>query len=181
MPFGGHFLSLNVRFGVIPYVEARVTPRCLIQKTYVSDGLDLSDGLQPDSFQYVTTQLYPLLLDAISRNVNRDYLISVPSMESVPNPDMVACLLRKGVSFDWACQSNQLNYHPWRHLLWSILNCWDDEENSMKWMKIAKMALQNGSPVPSESFVARLLPKDVLNAPDKLRAILVKLEALRDT
>jgi len=57
IPFGGYFLSLNVRYGVIPYVEARATPRCLIQKAYVSDGLDLSDSLQPDSFHFVTTQL----------------------------------------------------------------------------------------------------------------------------
>lgn len=59
IPFGGHFLSLNIRYGVIPYVAARATPRCLIQKASMSDGLDLSDGLKPDSFQFVTTQLYP--------------------------------------------------------------------------------------------------------------------------
>lgn len=175
IPFGGHFLSLNVRYGVIPYVEARATPRCFIQKAYVSDGLDLSDGLQPDSFEFVKTQLYPLLLDAISYHINSVY----PDSDSVPNLDMVACLLRKGASFDWPYQSTQLNHHPWRHLLRSILNCWDDEENLMKWMKIAKLALQNSSLIPSESSVALLLPDDVLNTPDKLRALLVKLEAIQ--
>ena len=170
--FGGHFLSLNVRYGVIPYVEARATPRCFIQKAYVSDGLDLSDGLQPESFQYVTTQLYPLLLHAFSYDINSFYSDSV----SVPNPDMVACLLRKGASFDWTYQSNQLDRHPWRHLLRSILICWDDEESLVKWMKIAKLALKNGSLVPS---IALLLPDDVLNTPDKLRALVVKLKAMQ--
>lgn len=175
--FGGHFLSLNVRYGVIPYVETRAKPRCLIQKAYVSPGLDLRDGLQPDSFQFVKAQVYPLLLDAISYDLDPLFIDLDLDSDSVPNPDMVACLLRKGASFDWACQSNQSNH--WRFLLRAIVSCWDDEENLMKWMKIAKLALQNGSFIPSESSVKRLLQGGVLPTPDKLRALIFKLEDMR--
>ena len=115
------------------------------KKTYLPDDLDLTGGLQPGLFPFVTTQLYPLLLDAISYSASWAYT----HFDPIPNPDMVACLLRNGAFFDWTYHSVQSIRRPWRHLIQSILACWDDEENFVKWMKIAELALQNGSFIPS--------------------------------
>ena len=175
IPFGGHFLSLNVRYGVIPYVEARATRRCLIQKVYLSDDFDLRYGPEPQTFQSPKTWLYPLLLDAVSDSSTW----ASTHFDSVPNPDMVACLLRKGANFDWTYHSNRSGHHPWRHLLRGILTCWGDEENLMKWMKIAELALQDDSFVPSASSIAHWILEDVFNSPDKMRVLLAKLEAMR--
>jgi hypothetical protein len=80
-PFGNHFLSLAIRYGVVEYVEAKVTKGCLLQWSGEQHFV-LRNGIR----------VYPLLLDAVTTSDawRKEY------RDRVPDPAMVQCLLRKG-------------------------------------------------------------------------------------
>jgi hypothetical protein len=158
--FGCHFLSLAVRYAVTEYVAAKATPGCITERPNVK----LDDGGYIDASDSSKPVMYPLLLDALEYDHNR-----VDSLESVPNYNMVACLLRKGATF----QPIYDKLNPWYVLLWNNLmdRYGGDTSEIDTWIDIAELAQREGHQCPRrDRVVFSTFTKQRLMFPDTSRS-----------
>ena len=123
--FGRHFLSLAVRHGVVEYIASKANSGCLVQQPTLEDR---------------AVQIHPLLLDAVftPKVVDQD------SLESVPDCDMVACLLKMGARCNVPGQVD-----IWRVTVESMVEVITRDGDIQPWLKIIKLFAESGQKVPS--------------------------------
>jgi energy-coupling factor transporter ATP-binding protein EcfA2 len=123
--FGRHFLSLAVRHGVVEYIALKTNAGCLVQQPTLEDG---------------AVQVHPLLLDAVFMppDVDQD------SLESVPDCDMIACLLNKGAKCNVLGQMD-----VWRIMVESMVEVIARDGDIQPWLKAIKQFAECGQKLPS--------------------------------
>lgn len=99
----GHFLSLAVLYGITEYVEAQVDEGCLVQKV-VPDHSHTTRR----SRTHCQIRTHSLLLDAVTTKelFGLEFLL-LKELDGVPDPAMVALLLRKGADPDAAADDSR--------------------------------------------------------------------------
>ena len=130
--FGGTFLSLATRFGITPYVQAKVREQFIVQK-------DMHD---------VGTVQWPLLIDAVLPY----QAWRSPFIKHQPNPDVVACLLAKSAGpndfytrWEWPKKKTSLRFTSWDIVLVGMLTSFDGESLPQPWAKISALMLSQGA------------------------------------
>jgi len=135
---GGHYLSLVVRHGVLPYVQRKVNLKCLLQSI-------------PTSRDVTANPVYPLLLDAITGFVNSRASEIEPRG---PDVETIACLLEKGADPNYTRQRSSFGHMALGETVWvTTLNdfakvLWDYEQPlymQASWMSVCKLMLENGA------------------------------------
>jgi hypothetical protein len=123
--FGRHFLSLAVRHGVVEYIALKTNAGCLVQQPTLEDG---------------AVQVHPLLLDAVFMppDVDQD------SLESVPDCDMIACLLNKGAKCNVLGQMD-----VWRIMVESMVEVIERDGYIQPWLNAIKQFKECGQKLPS--------------------------------
>ena len=131
--FGGNFLSLTVRYGIVEFVEAKSNQGCLVR--------DTQNGL------------WPLLVDAISVSHQRrsEY------HDTVPHLDMVICLLKKGADPNFLIPANSARtaISVWVHTLDSMLEDYDGICLKSPWLAIVHAMIEHKAEV-SKDMMSRL-------------------------
>ena len=149
--FGWTFLSLTARCGVVPYIEAKASRDCLVQK--------------------LEGEMWPLLLDAVQASNSTHY---PPEYYLVPNPDSVACLLSIGADPNFKItetrQHRALRGHEdlaktvWGVAMWCM---WSSFQPNFKlespWLEIATSMIQHGADLKKGTIHAAIKPGEFDN------------------
>lgn len=130
--FGGSFLSLAVRYGFVEFVEAKANHGCLVQDS--------------------RNKVWPLLADATYVNsVWTEY------HDTVPQLDMIICLLRKGADPNFIVPTNfpSSAVSVWTQTLKHILEAFDGHSISSPWQAIARAMIKHKAEVNKDIRLLR--------------------------
>lgn len=121
--FGANYLSLIVRYGIVDYVEARANRGCLVQ--------------------HFRSGIWPLLIDAL----NVDLRDAIGFADTVPNIEMIACLLKKGADPNYSLFGIDGMTQPsiWLQTVRYILGDFDGLTLKSPWEEIATLMIRHGA------------------------------------
>ncbi len=137
--FGGHFLSLAVCYGIIPYIQAKANKGCLVQKFYVNEIISFSANM---NLRLSGSTIHPLLMDSICllHTLPRNSRYGDVHHNSVST---VKCLLSKGA--DPNAKSGSFRNTVWENFKFVYVA----ECNSKEWLEesiqISVLMIQHGA------------------------------------